>query len=205
MDKDLCPPAQLLTNRYVILSIGLFEGTLLDPSLKKRTRPARPESHNVTEISMSLERRISRDTLMSRVLITSARILSTPGSLPLWGPLQWPLRWAKTLLPTLRRGRHCRALDPLKVLLPLSVFQLVVSRLPSRFWELLLSRKRWLKEDLWHVQRSELELLSLFSSLNCSHNYYHHSGGTYGCITVGVEASRGRVLSNMRLSETFHR
>jgi len=76
----------------------------------KDHHPAQQTNVTVPEISMSFERFITLDTLISRALITSAQILSTVGTLPLWRPMQWPLpkRWAKTLLPILRRGCYCQ-------------------------------------------------------------------------------------------------
>ena len=133
----------------------------------KEHHPALQSNATLPEISMSFDRCINRDTLISRALITSAQILSTPGTLPLWRPFQWPLpkRWAKTLLRILKRGCCCWVFDPIKVFLP--PFDGISSQLSVIY--LLMLRSTSFKESfariLWRLPQSR----SIDKWLNMTH------------------------------------
>lgn len=133
----------------------------------KEHHPALQSNVTVPEISMSFDRCINRDTLISRALITSAQILSTPGTLPLWRPFQWPLpkRWARTLLRILKRGGYCWVFDPIKVFLPLS--DSISSQLSVIY--LLMLRSTSFKESFTWISWRLPQSRSLDKGLNMTH------------------------------------
>lgn len=193
------------------------------PSFKdKDHHPALQSNVTVPEISMSFKRRISYDTLISRALITSAQILSTPGTLPLWRPMQWPLpkRWARTLLRILRRKCYCWVLDLIIVFLPPTIFSFIYTCGEQHLSKNRLSEslEGCLKVDLWLIPsapaicqmcgdgKAARVRTSLFSSLKCSlcmNKWVQHLSGSQVVIFDWLPNFKSRVLS-MRLSVGKH-